>query len=235
MSNIFEQLRRLTNETEATVIGAVAATIPWLAPIIPAYVAYENMLHVLAFPSRLAIIGAAVVEFLGLSAIHTAVQFWDYNRTRRKVDEAAPVYIAAAVGAFYLAVVLTVNVILDSAPAEQLIAKALLSLISIPAGVTLAIRAQHSRQLLQVDADKRDRRLSKLTQPQPAVNQTSTVDKVDRAPKTVGDLTPGQRRIYDAMRANPAANYTEIGQQLGISRQAVSKQVKGMNGVMKQL
>ena len=162
MNNIFERLRQLTNETEATVIGLVAATIPWLAPIIPAYVAYQNMLSVLGFAPWLSFLGALVVEFLGLSSIHTAVQFWDYNRTRRKVDEAAPVYVAAAVGAFYLAVVLTVNVILDNAPVDQLIAKALLSLISVPAGVTLAIRAQHSRQLLQVEAEKQEKREERI-------------------------------------------------------------------------
>lgn len=162
MNKAFEKIRNLTTETEATVIGLVAATIPWLAPFIPAYIAYHNMIEVLSFSSWLSLVGAAVIEFLGLSAVHTAIQFWSYNRTRRKTDEAAPVYVATAVGVFYLAVVLTVNVILDKAPVEQLIAKALLSLISVPAGITLAIRAQHSSYLLQVEAEKRERREERL-------------------------------------------------------------------------
>lgn len=234
MNSIFERARQLTTETEATVIDLVTATIPWLAPLIPAYIAYWNMRDVLLFSGWLSGLGATVIEFLGLAAVHTAIQFWDYNRTRRKVDEAAPVYIAGAVGIFYLAVVLTVNVILDNAPIEQLVAKALLSLISVPAGITLAIRAQHSRQLLQVAAEKQERRDAKRPVALTTVNQVSTVDKVARPPKTVDTLTAAQRRIYDAIKANPEANYTEIGAQLGISRQAVSKQVKQMNGVIKQ-
>lgn len=158
MKEILGRLRDLTTEVEATVIGIVAAIIPWLAPLIPASIAYHNMREVLLFSPRLSAIGALVVEFLGLSAVDTAVKFWNYNQTKRKTDEAAPFYVAAGVGAFYLVIVLAVNVILDQTSIEQLVAKALLSLVSVPAGITMAIRAQHSRQLLELRAEKQERR-----------------------------------------------------------------------------
>lgn len=173
-----EDLRDGIKEIEATVIDVVSAVIPWLAPLIPAYIAYQNMSSVLGFAPWLARIGALVVEALGLAAVHTAIQFWDFNRTRRQKDAAAPVKIAAAVGLFYLVLVLMVNIILDSAPVAEKVAKALLSLISVPAGVTLAIRAQHSNQILEIKIERerlreerknnRSETLAAISAPQPA-------------------------------------------------------------------
>ncbi len=57
--------------------------------------------------------------------------------------------------------------------------------------------------------------------------------QVYATPATVADLTEAQRRVYDAIKAQPDATHTQIGELLGISRQAVSGHVSRMNGVMK--
>lgn len=148
----------LTRALEATLIDNLAATVPWLAPVLPAYMVYHSLSTVMNFPVQIAWIGAAVVEFLGLSTVATTFQFWDWNDSRRKTDQGAPVWIAAATAAFYLIVVILVNVVLDTAPAVQRFAKALLSTLSVIAAITLAIRSQHARRLEEIDRIKAEKR-----------------------------------------------------------------------------
>ncbi len=160
MTKIMNFLRgwgQLTRMVEGVLVDNIAATVPWLAPVVPAWLAYHNMTGVLEMPGWIGLVGAAVVEFLGLSTVSTAFSLWEYNDARRKSDQAAPVWVAIITAGFYLAVVLTVNVILDSSPAVERVAKGLLSTLSIAAAVTLATRAQHARRL-QAAADERAER-----------------------------------------------------------------------------
>lgn len=138
---------KLIRAVETVLIDNVAATTPWLAPLVPAYMVHDSMSSRLGFPLWMAWAGAIVVEFLGLAAVSTAFQFWDWNDSRKKLDQAAPVWLAAATAGFYMAVVLTVNVMLDQAILLHRIAKALLSLLSVVAAVILALRAQHARRI----------------------------------------------------------------------------------------
>lgn len=146
---------------EAGLIDSIAAITPWLAPLIPAYLVYHNMLERLDYSHLFALIGAGAVEFLGLSAVHTAVTFWQWNDTR-KVGR-APLWAALVAGLFYVAIVLIVNAVLDIAQgtsSEQyvkILAHALLSLLSVDAAVIIAIRASHARRVMD-DANERQRR-----------------------------------------------------------------------------
>jgi len=158
ITNFLQGWAKLTQALEATLIDNVAATIPWMAPIIPAWFAYENMTTVLGMPQAISLIGAAVVEFLGLATVSTTFKLWQYNDSKRKTDQNAPVQVAIGTTAFYLIIVLLVNVILDISPVEARVAKALLSLLSVAGAVVLAIRAQHSRRLESIEAERQERR-----------------------------------------------------------------------------
>lgn len=166
----------LSQALELMLVDVIAALIPWLAPVIPAYMAFSHMTSVLAFPAWVATLGAMVVEFLGLSTVHTTFSFWRYNderearriqhqqhgRGRRKAlprrAAGAPVLVAGITAGFYLAVIITVNVLLDDAGLVEKIAKALLSLLGTVAAVTLAIRAQHARRLAEAEERKLSRK-----------------------------------------------------------------------------
>jgi hypothetical protein len=157
-----ESLGDTIRSLERVVIDVISAMTPWLAPLVPASMVYSNMMNDLGFDRWISLIGAAAVEFLGLSAINTAVEFWRYNEdkhyrqslrravSRRKSRKfnGAPFYVALFTGVFYIVVVLTVNAILDvgKEPIQNTAAKALLSLLSVDAGIIIAIRASHSRR-----------------------------------------------------------------------------------------
>jgi len=152
-----ESWRDLTRAIEAVMVDNLAATTPWLTPIIPAYLVWRSLIYKLDFSPGIALISAAIVEFLGLAAVHTTFSLWDYNDTRRKSDQRAPVFVAAAASLFYLAVVLVVNLVLDGDDWREMLALFLLSTLTAVAAVILAIRAQHARRLAEIERDKAER------------------------------------------------------------------------------
>ena len=93
------------------------------------------------------------------------------------------------------------------------------------------------RLQLEKERMRHEERLARIAaKPQPAqvaAQPDATGRKLPATPATVDELTDAQRRVYDAIKAQPDASYTEIGELLGISRQAVSGHVARMNGVLK--
>ena len=168
--NFLKAVQTIVQELETTLVDTLASTAPWLGPIAPAYLAYQAMINVLLLPVWIAWVIALVIELLGISTINTAVQFWNYNQTRRSHDPSAPFWLAVSMAAFYLTVVLVVNVLLDQATTLDKVAKFLLSSLSPVAAVTLSLRAQHSRRLLDISEKKiierkerQERKLLKLS------------------------------------------------------------------------
>lgn len=48
-------------------------------------------------------------------------------------------------------------------------------------------------------------------------------------------LTPAQQRVYDAIKAQPNATYSDVAAQLGVSRQYVGKVAAQLNGQLKEM
>ncbi len=148
--DFLRMIQAIVQELETTLVDTLAAVAPWLGPIAPAYLAYQAMVNVLLLPEWVALVIAAVIELLGISTINTSVQFWNYNQTKRQADPNAPFWLALVMAVFYLTVVLVVNVLLDNAEIIHKIAKFLLSALSPVAAVTLSLRAQHTRRMMDV-------------------------------------------------------------------------------------
>jgi len=153
--SFLRMIQEIVQELETTLVDTLAAVAPWLGPIAPAYLAYQAMVAVLKLPVWVALVIAAVIELLGISTINTTVQFWNYNQTKRQSDPSAPFLLAMAMAIFYLTVVLVVNVLLDDTAFIHKTAKLLLSSLSPVAAVTLSLRSQHSRRMLDVADTKR--------------------------------------------------------------------------------
>jgi hypothetical protein len=204
---------------EALAIDTIAAITPWLAPLIPAYLVYHNMLERLAYTELFALIGATAVEFLGLSAVHTAVTFWQWNDNHK--SERAPFWFALGAGLFYVVIVLTVNAALDiwrDVEGVKILAHALLSLLSVDAAVIIAIRAQHARML----NDKRERRLQ-------GKGTTGKTTHGDGATVTRHDATVTRAEFVTAWRANGHASIAELAQELGVNVRTAQRWVKAID------
>lgn len=146
--------------SEEKLIDNVARIVPWFAPLIPASFAFHNSMNVLRLVWYEAFIVAFVVELLGLATVHTFFSLAESLKTAKENKPKHETIIMGFMAAFYLAIVVTVNILLDLEHTWQIItARALLSLISIPAAVTLSIRNLHK---LRQNDDNRDHLIASL-------------------------------------------------------------------------
>lgn len=156
--------RRLFQSTEALLVDNISATAPWLAPIPSAYMMASSMTGRLGFPAWAAVTGGLTVELLGLSAVTTVIGLWEYNEQARQRDARAPVMLAFGTAGLYLAVVLTVNALLDEGALIEKIAKGLISCLSVVAGVILALRSGQARRLQAIEDERQERKAARLAQ-----------------------------------------------------------------------
>lgn len=209
---------------EATLIDAIAAVTPWLAPLIPAYLVYRNMTQQLGYPVIFGLVGAAAVEFLGLSAVHTAVTFWQWNDNHK--TERAPFWFALGAGLFYVVIVLTVNAALDiwrGSDGIKIFAHALLSLLSVDAAIIIAIRAQHARRLTereQARTERTERKAARID-----ANRART-DANGREPDANGTRTPATREEFmTAWHANGHESIAALARELVVNPRTAQKWV----------
>lgn len=147
--SLLEGALKLSHAFERLLVDVAVGYVPLLAPIIPASLAFDSLFNVLQMGFWVSLIGAAVVEFLGLGTVTTVTQFVDYNATRGEGDPPAPITTAALVAGFYLIVVLTVNVLLDDSEVIERLSKLLLSTLSVAGALTISLRSQHTRRLAE--------------------------------------------------------------------------------------
>jgi hypothetical protein len=166
---VLEGALNLSRAFERLLVDVVAAFVPWLAPIIPAYLAYDNIYNQLHLPLPVAVIGAIVVECLGLATVTTVVQFDEFNSTKGNDDKSAPFLVAAGTAIFYLIVVLTVNAMLDNSDALHKVTKGMLSTLSVAGALTISLRGQHARRLT-----------AKLTRDEQSAAKLDALEKEER-------------------------------------------------------
>jgi hypothetical protein len=162
--NIFEKINGWIRGVESSVVNLVSAIAPWLAPITPAYMTYDNAVNKLHFPIWVAVPAAVVVEILGFSAVSTLLSFWFFNRRNRANAKKAPTEWVWLAFGFYLSLILFSNVILDwfhSAPWALVAVRALFTLQTIPAAVIVIARVGHKDLLADIAAEKKESEESK--------------------------------------------------------------------------
>lgn len=155
----FQFLSKTINGGEKAIVDLISALVPYLVPIIPAWLMYYHAEHDMGFSHNIAITAGAVVEGLGLASVATAVRFFLYNRrfkkdAKTKNPNKAPFWAAMGVYAFYVVVVMLVNVIMEAnSTAESgrsgwtITAIALFSLLSFPSGLLVALRVGFAEML----------------------------------------------------------------------------------------
>jgi hypothetical protein len=140
------------DRTEVSFVTLLAKVIPLLVPIIPAYVGYDHVTDQvtgLGFDPWAGWVYGAVIEGLGYAAIYKAVQFWEHNRKYTSEKNQAPLFAAIAIYVVYLVVTMMVNVVLTYKAGVDLYkvgALALISFLSVPAGLLMSISAIHTER-----------------------------------------------------------------------------------------
>jgi hypothetical protein len=189
LEKIFRWISDTINGGERAILDALSAIVPYTTASIPAYLTYTHTLTQMNFPSNIAWLAAFTVEVLGVTAVSTAIRFWQWNKTHVQERDRAPFLLAVGTYAFYIVITLSVNVILEIAAAQRspavIWAIALFSLLSIPSGVLISVRAQHGEMLEtrkeQAEQRKQERQQQRQPwkpQPQPMPQFNSDTDDV---------------------------------------------------------
>jgi hypothetical protein len=160
-SNFFDKLNEAIRDIESSVVNFISAIAPWLAPLSPAYMTYEHAVNTLRFPQWVALPVALVVEILGFSTISTFMTFWFFNRRNKAESKQAPIGLVVIAFLFYLALIVTANVLLDTfdnARGAVIAVRALFALQTIPAALIVVVRAGHRAMLADLAKEKEERR-----------------------------------------------------------------------------
>jgi hypothetical protein len=159
LNRIFRKISDTINGGERSVLDALSAIVPYTTASIPAYLTYDHTLKQMAFPDNIALLAAFTVEVLGVTAVSTSIRFWQWNKNHKTAP--APFWLAVTTYLFYIVITLSVNVILEIYAAERnpavIWAIALFSLLSVPSGVLISVRAQFGEML----EDRREKSVAK--------------------------------------------------------------------------
>lgn len=187
-----EYLTKVINQGEETVINAISTIVPWLVPIVPAYLTYKHAVSPteLAFPNWVAICVGLVVESLGLTSMYRIFQFQEFNRKYKDNAKKAPVVYPVLTYVFYLVIILLVNVVLDyqnGINTSHILAVGLLSLLSVPAGILISVQAQHTERRSEAERlraeRKKEREESRRNRDEDKLNETFRKAAQVSAPK----------------------------------------------------
>lgn len=215
--NIFNQIVRFLDNTEVSFVTLLAKIIPLLVPIIPAYVGYTHVTDTvtgLGFDSWAGWVYGAVIEGLGYAAIYKAVQFWEHNRKYTAEKNQAPLVMAVIIYLVYLAVTLTVNVVLDykaGVVIYKVVALGLISLLSVPAGMLMSISAIHTERKSEREQSRIEQRQRRDERtPNEEQGEQSTNERVKR---TSNRPNQNQRRTNDIPMPTNKQNERPFGFQ----------------------
>jgi predicted transcriptional regulator len=211
------------NELEKSTIRIVAKVAPWLSPVPSAYFVARSSITHLDLPLPVAVIVAAIIETLGLATVHTALWAYDWNAHKRKSDPSAPVVLAVILGGVYIVATLLLVVFLEVWPFLATYAPAIFPALAIVGAVNLAVIAQQERREITVKKQKAERKARRRQSVSKTVTKTAISDgSLDRARKVrVSKKEQRLDAVVDYLASNPNAGPTEIGREVGVSRQTI--------------
>jgi hypothetical protein len=154
----------IIGQIEKSIINLASAVAPWLVLILTSYMTYWHSIKELEFPIPVALSIAVAVEILGFSSVRTGISFWEHNKRYSSDKNQAPIGLVVFTYAFYLVVVLSVNVLLNITAGirwDKILAITLFNLLSVPAGLLVASRTQHRELLDALEDARRSRRTAK--------------------------------------------------------------------------
>lgn len=166
LQNWFDKFDEWINDTEGSLVNALTAFAPWLAPLAPAYMTYRHMVEFLDFPHLLSMSLALLVEILGFGTVSTFLDFWFHNKKEKAETKKAPLGIVVFSFGFYLCLILVSNVVIDIAKAfgtesqtlwAIIVVRSLLTLQTIPGALIVAVRTGHRDLLKQIKREKAEK------------------------------------------------------------------------------
>ena len=137
---------------ETRLITFVSRLSPWIITLPTAYAIGESVYTIIGWPAIVAIITALAIETMGIGVTNTALELYAYNRSKRKSDPTAPLWLSVA-----LVVIYYVATIILTAVLEGNAVLALFPALSAVAAGTLALRADQAARVATIKKEKEDK------------------------------------------------------------------------------
>lgn len=215
------------NSVEDLAVDVLAVFGPWLAPIPSAYLVGKAAVSHLLWHPLIAFIAAVAVESIGVVSIVLSLRLYEWNQTKNKTDPAAPLALSLVAAVFYFVVTIGLTVVLDVHPDWSRFAPAIFPLLAAIGAANIAMKnGQRRREVAKLEKKQPQKQQVKATAAQPEKQPAQRV-----APE-VGELEGTRLQVYEIYRRNPSATQQEVADKIGVSRQAVSKHVKALNGYL---
>lgn len=209
----------------SSVIGNFASNIvPLLAGILPAYLTWSHIVHVLGFPSWVGLAGAGVIEFIGLGAGNELMKVWNHNRKYKDENNKMPMLAPFLTAFWYVAIMVSFNVILEAWPTSvfwKIVSIALFATLAVPAyalvaGKTLRIEWKNERSLALAER-KANKQSERTANERRTPKRTANVRSVDVRDK-IGSFV---LQVQENEHRTPGPS--EISRSVGVSKSYASE------------
>jgi hypothetical protein len=230
---------------EKSTVKLVAKLAGWLGPLPNAFFVARSSLTHLHVPLVMAVLIGAILELLGLAAIHTALGLYSWNiqpncNKDKGAWQKAPFGLAAALCAVYLVAVLFLSVVLETCPQLAHWAPALFPLVAAVGATTLAIISQQEARVARYQGPKevstnrsttaQERRTARAQRVHVEAAQPGQWAAQQSAQNGVLDAVNRTRQerkvllmdaLLDAYRDDPNLGATAAARKLGVHRNTV--------------
>jgi hypothetical protein len=220
--NFFDRATRWVNSFEDSAVNFISVIIPWLVPLIPAWIMFDHITNKetgLGWDRTLGWIAGAVVEGLGLATVNTYFRFERHNKKYKDQKNKMPLWVVIVAYAWYLVIILFVNVVLDWVAGvswERIVAITAFSTLSLPASALISVRGMFSEW-----KDEHEKRYARSDEPKPVqVNddersdEQETVRPSDREQEIIEYLN----RVYKSEQRIPGPSEVARALKLDVNK-----------------
>lgn len=224
LDKLFRFLTRQIQNTEHALITFIAAVIPWLVPLVPAYLTGIHIVEDLDLPWWTGWVIGAIIEGLGLASMSKIVAFWENNRRYTAEVNKMPIWIPGITYIWYLLIVIVVNVFLEKdagASSIRIWTIGLLATLSVPTAALIAVNSIWTERMLQKDLDKHAKASARTPKSSESFRKVS--------PKVQEELPKDWRKLrpqlnHEELRTFAflsASNVTELAKQYNVTERTV--------------
>lgn len=228
-------MNKFFRSLEHSLINVIAAIIPWLVPLVPAYLTGWHVTTQLGLPDWAGWVIGAIVEGLGLASMNKTIAFWENNRRYVKDVKKMPILIPLGTYLWYLVIVIVVNILLEWTSGQnwvRVVAVGLLSTLSVPTAALIAVTSIWTERLMEKEKEKLERKRehnrSSETASETEVEIPSTFRSSSGNTSRMGRPSIYQSSIYEYLdkrlsEENVIASFGDVVRDLGVSQSTASR------------
>ena len=198
----------ILEDWERLPLAIVAMAGPWLTPLVTAYFVAMAIHNYLNAPPVVAVCAGIVLEVVGIAGIANATRAYMWNKTKRKTDKEAPLWLSIGAVAVYFFTALLLTVVLEVWEELAPFAPGMFIILSVSSGLILVLSSIQRRLERDVTLVKEKRKTKRKSSGNGAGNDAPEIPEVSHSTKD---------RARKILAKTPTIAGAELGRRLGRS------------------